>query len=65
MRPHRDSRNLSAAVLAGRVCGCLSVVFATTILDVAGRAKPDDRPTTPIQGHDLHPLVTPRLGFVK
>jgi hypothetical protein len=35
MQPHRESRNLSAAVLAGLVCGCLSMVFATTILDVA------------------------------
>src|SRR6266850_276712 len=35
MQSHRESRNLRAAVLAGLVCGGLSMVFATTILVVA------------------------------
>lgn len=35
MRPHREKRNLGAAVLAGLVCGGLWIAFATTILDVA------------------------------
>jgi hypothetical protein len=35
MRPHRETKSLIAAVLAGAVCGGLSTVFATTILAVA------------------------------
>jgi hypothetical protein len=35
MRPHRERKNLGAAVLAGLVCGSLWIAFATTILDVA------------------------------
>lgn len=35
MQPHRERRNLGAAVLAGLVCGGLWMLFATTILDVA------------------------------
>ena len=35
MRPHRQRRNLGAALLAGLVCGGLWMLFATTILDVA------------------------------
>jgi hypothetical protein len=35
MRPHRETRNLGAAGLAGLVCGGLWMLVATTILDVA------------------------------
>ncbi|MEX2220518.1 MAG: hypothetical protein WEG40_01860 [Candidatus Rokuibacteriota bacterium] len=35
MRPHRERRNLGAALLAGLVCGGLWMLFATTILAVA------------------------------
>jgi hypothetical protein len=35
MRPHRQRRNLGAALLAGLVCGGLGMLFATTILAVA------------------------------
>jgi hypothetical protein len=35
MRPHRERRNLGAALLAGLVCGGLWMLIATTILDVA------------------------------
>jgi len=35
MRPHRERRNLGAAVLAGLGCGGLWILAATTILDVA------------------------------
>jgi len=35
MRPHRERKNLGAALLAGLVCGGLWILFATTILDVA------------------------------
>jgi hypothetical protein len=35
MRPHRERRNLAAAVVAGLVCGGLWMLIATTILDVA------------------------------
>ncbi|HVC64877.1 MAG TPA: hypothetical protein VNF52_05315, partial [Candidatus Dormibacteraeota bacterium] len=34
MRPPHERRILTAAVLAGLVCGCLSMLFATTILAV-------------------------------
>ena len=34
MQPPRERRILTAAVLAGLVCGCLSMLFATTILAV-------------------------------
>ncbi len=34
MRPPRECRILTAAVLAGLVCGCLSMLFVTTILAV-------------------------------
>jgi hypothetical protein len=34
MRPPRERRILTAAVLAGLVCGCLSMLFAITILAV-------------------------------
>ncbi len=35
MRPHREGRNLGAAVLAGLACSGLGWLFATTILNVA------------------------------
>jgi len=36
MGPHRERRNLGAAVLAGLACGALWMLFATMILGVAG-----------------------------